>query len=183
MAARKVTPDALLLAHFRATWERRTARQEQEGREWYDVARDECERIADASGYPLASVILAMAALSPNVPWSRNVTMCRSLAGAKRFRNPGTFPLVARQAWRCLHGDATANSGLKRRAFAAAIAGDVESVTIDRHMIALAGHPYYGISPQQYEHYAFAVTRFARSLGELPRDVQAILWTVQREAA
>lgn len=183
MPARCVVPDRALRARLRAVWNARTPQQEQAGREWYPAARDECERMADVRGAPIQNLIWTVAALSPNVGWDQNIRMAWTLARARTFRNPGTFPRMARDAWACLNGGLSRNTGPKREAFARAIAGDLESVVIDRWMMAIVGHPKPGMSRQQFEHYARAVAEFARDHGLAPRDMQAILWTVKRDAA
>lgn len=183
MPARVVVSNRAIRARLRAVWRARTPQQEQAGREWYPAARDECARMADVRGAPLPNLIWTVAALSPNVGWDQNIRMAWTLARARTFRNPGTFHRAARDAWACLNGDRSRNTGPKREAFARAIAGDLEAVVIDRWMMAVVGHPKLGMSRQQFEHYAAAIAAFAREHGIVPRDMQAILWTVKREAA
>jgi len=122
-----------------------------------------------------------MSALSPLQPWDKNVSMTRDLARAKRFRNPGTFHKFARDAWACLQGDTEACTGPKREAFARAILGDPDAVTLDRHMWRILGESRESISKKVYALYADWVRDVARDVGETPRDFQAILWLQQRD--
>ncbi len=57
-------------------------RQLEAGSAWYARARDACATIASEYGYPLATVAGVTSALSPRVPWDKNLEDARALIEA-----------------------------------------------------------------------------------------------------
>jgi hypothetical protein len=181
----KVAPEAEVYARLRDIWDRRTLAEDTAGRQWYPDAWQECNDIAARTDIPRSYVVAACAALSPVVSWSQNLDMLRTLARkhgmGHRFRNPGTYPKFARDAWACLNGDIGRCSGPKRSAFAVAIGGSDRAVVVDRWIARAVGHHSDRLTPAAYAHYTRCLIQFARDLGEESvRDVQAILWVVIR---
>ncbi len=159
-----------------------TPEQRRDGAAWYPDALDICQRAADRHGHDTFSVVAAMAILSANTSWNKNVSMTRGLAASRRFRNPGTFQKIARKAWDALRGDITVIRGPKTQAFARAIAGDARAVVVDRHILRALGHWRNGVSPRQYERYAREITQAADIVRVAPAVLQATIWLQEQDA-
>lgn len=173
----------LLAAYFNSD-----AATKRAGREWYDNARQVCQDIADAAQLPLPGVIGALAALSPRMPWARNVALtallCEAYAQGKEIdlpclKNSCENALAALKRNSFEHFRPTAS---KVAAFARATAGDTDAVALDAHMLRVMGIETQP-TPKQYASYARLVTECAKIVGETPRDFQAIVWCRARGSA
>jgi hypothetical protein len=72
--------------------------------------------------------------------------------------------------------------GLKVTSFYRAIMGDPDAVVLDRWALRAVGHDRDTCTPLQYARYSAMYSEAAHAVGESPRDFQAIVWTVMREA-
>jgi hypothetical protein len=73
--------------------------------------------------------------------------------------------------------------GLKTNAFARAIAGDENAVTIDVWMCKAGGLNTNAPSRQQYRELSQAVIDVSNVIGLTPRVTQALIWIVYRGSA
>jgi hypothetical protein len=125
-----------------------------------------------------------LAALSPRVQWADNVHGARVLYGLAEGRLRA-FCRQVRKA-RAIRAGADPDAvlrGPKERAFWRAITGDVDSVTVDRWAyLAAMGEPSgrRGIPAPMYARLAAAYADAADLVGESPRDMQAIVWGIER---
>ena len=165
-----------------------TAQDLADGLEWYDRARREAERMADASGLSVRSCAGVIAALSPRCQWASNVRaaeklICAAGAGEAEPIVNGTLSNRAK-AWRIAQGEDpdAVLGGPKVRAFFANIMGDVDAVTIDVWAARAAEGRENPNAPmrRRYALCAEAFRRVGRSRDMHPRDVQAAVWTVYR---
>lgn len=161
-----------------------TPDQRERGRTWYADFRAECKRTSHATRTKLPRVVHVAAATSPachvrtNLRWTREA--CASNGAAKVGRYPNAMrPRVLA----ALDGDFDAVGGLKVRNFARAILGDASAVVLDRWALRAIGHHSDSCTPGQYARFAQAYSEAAHSVGETPRDFQAIVWIVLRERA
>lgn len=124
-----------------------------------------------------ASVI---SSFSPRQRWSRNVVQALEFAhggepaGLKNNLRMAQFSLV--QGFDAL-------KGRKTNAFARAIAGDENAVTIDVWMMKAAGLETDSPNKKQYEQLSADVIRVADEIGLTPRATQALIWIVFRGSA
>lgn len=169
------------------TYNRATPAQRVRGRAWYATMRRQCAGIARSTGVPLNRVIATAAITSPdatlasNVKWTREA--CRTGGEARVGRYPNAMharyaPIIA-GAVKPLDGV----GGDKVTAFYRAIVGDREAVVLDRWALRAVGHTRDTATPKQYREYAALYADIARSVGEHPRDFQAIVWIVLRDEA
>jgi len=73
--------------------------------------------------------------------------------------------------------------GLKTNAFARAISGDEDAVTIDVWMLRAAGMTIDSPNKTQYRELVTAVKNTAMIEGITPRTCQALIWIVYRGSA
>jgi hypothetical protein len=132
--------------------------------------------------YPFENVVCAFAALSPRISYRHN---CLALA---ELLNHGDTNLGYGQnihkAKEILLSDKPVERLSTKRpskcdSFARAILGDVRAVTLDTWMLNMLGFDGW-ITPLRYRNMAAMVTQAALSVGEAPRDFQAILWVGKR---
>lgn len=164
-------------ANILATYERASASDMLEGLSWYPTAHDiasEASNVATGAGI--------IAALSPRMPWHRNIKLARVAFGAPL--TGGALKRSVNSANRILMGDAPLQvlSGLKTRAFYHNIRFPETSkmVTVDTHAIKIAGVDKDSVTPKQYGIIANAYRDAAKHIGLLPSDVQAVTWTTYR---
>jgi len=166
-------------------YEATSTEQRDEGRGWYDQARELCRQIGRGR-IPVETVARVMAALSPRVYWATNVAWTEQVVAA-RFSGH-MVPSVSttanrRKAWAELDGE-DALSGQKTKAFAAAIAGDTDAVVIDSWILRAVGlAPTAKVTRHRQRWITAAFTEAARIVGETPRDFQAIVWCSIRGTA
>jgi hypothetical protein len=166
---------------FYSLWQRTTDYDRARGHRWYSDAEEIVSSIAAASRHTVKEVAFAMAALSQEMAWERNIALCLTMAMSHRFQNPGTLKLVATRAWDCLQGNFDSLIGPKVNAFALNLTGDRQAVTIDRHMIRAATGKLLRAEGAFYDLLAEGLRVAAVSVGWSPREFQAVLWLAQRE--
>ena len=121
-----------------------------------------------------ASVV---SSFSPRQRWARNVVQ------SLEFANGGTPAGLKNNlvmAQNSLTLGFNALKGLKTNAFARAIAGDENAVTIDVWMCYAGGLETNAPNKTQYRAMAQAVTDVAKELGLTPRTTQALIWIIFR---
>ena len=124
-----------------------------------------------------ASVV---SSFSPRQRWARNVVQ------AIEFANGGTptgLKNNVTMACNSLVLGFDALKGLKTNAFARAIAGDENAVTIDVWMCYAGGLDSNSPNKTQYREMSQAVVDVARELGLTPRTTQALIWIIFRGSA
>lgn len=169
----------------------RTATDDQIGRgtTWYADAHSLALALSPDDVRRGAGVI---AALSPMMPWDRNVTVAVR-AFADGFAS-GALGNSCKAANRILAGEDFADvlKGDKVRAFAETIADPTgtDAVVIDRHAFDIAVGRTTDDETRRaltrkgvYESFAAAYVKAARTVGVSPSQMQAITWCVHRETA
>lgn len=166
-----------------------------DGAAWYARASAECRALALELRLPYATVVGAVAALSPQVRWERNILAARQvLAGAPV--TVAAYSANIDKARRIALGENPASvlSGPKVRAFYALIltAGAVDDVCIDSIaiLIALGVNPGPDVAnedaapffnrPVTLRAIRAAYRRVAARHGLRPHAVQAITWLAWR---
>lgn len=167
------------LTRYRKLYRSSTAQERAAGRLWYPAAQSTCKEIAADTGHDWRHIALAMAALSPQVQWDINIRLTIELA-AGTLRG-GTFRHAIDKAKAVLRtGEGHILGGRKVRSFAAALLGNRNAATIDTHMLRAAGHDI-AFTKGRVEDCQRALYKLAIETGESIRDLQAIIWLVQRD--
>lgn len=165
------------------------------GRRWYPAARAIAAELSASYSVPLPRAIDAIAAASPRNSWAGNLADARAIfelsadpliadidPGADGVPSPiYGLPGFVRRAHRIARGVGTLDDQFKDapkvRAFAAAIAGDANSVVVDAWAARVACGRHSGtVTPASYRRIADAYRNAAVRCGETPRDLQAITW-------
>jgi hypothetical protein len=160
-----------------------TAEQLARGRSWYPNTMRHCGRIAQDTGMSLERVTAVLAITSPDAQLVTNLRWARAWAenpGTKVGRYPGR---MVRACWRAmaLSDPAEAVTGPKVRAFYDAILGDTDALVLDRWALRLAtGSPATTVGNRREAERLYREA--ADELKENLRDLQAIIWTIGREA-
>ena len=158
-----------------------TPEQIAQGVGWYDEVTQYAYGLADEYDTTLEVVAGIIAAFSPRQSWKRNKELTELFLQGKPTPGLGQSRVnanaVMRQGIPALHGP-------KTNAFARNIAGDTDAVTIDTHMVRAAGiDGREAPTPKQYREMVAAVRRLARRWKMQPRDMQALIWIMQRGRA
>jgi hypothetical protein len=125
-----------------------------------------------------ASVI---SSFSPRQRWSRNVVQALEFANGGE---PKGLTNNLRMAQFSMVDGFKALNGMKTNAFAKAIAGDVNAITIDVWMIKAAGYGNKNsVNKSEYRELSDAVNVVAFELGLTPRTTQALIWIIFRGSA
>ena len=155
------------------------------GRWWYPKLNVWLSAMTEQHIYPFENVVVAFAALSPNITFRMN---CLGLTELIQTGNTtlGYGQNVAK-AKRILMSDhpledLTKQHPSKCDSFAKAILGNVRAVSLDTWMLTMLGFDGW-ITPKRYKHMAQIITKAALHVGEQPRDFQAILWIASRGSA
>ncbi len=124
-----------------------------------------------------ASVI---SAFSPRQRWSRNVVQAIEFAHGGKPAGLKNNLLMAENS---MTMGFEALKGQKTNAFAKAIAGDDEAITIDVWMCKAAGLETNAPNKTQYRELSDAVRIVATELRMTPRATQALIWIIFRGGA
>lgn len=162
-----------------------TLSQVEQATQWYadaELLANDVMRILNNRGIQcnLEQAASIVSSFSPRNRWSRNVVQ------ALEFANGGTpngLQNNLRMAQYSLVQGFNALNGLKTNAFARAIAGDDNAITIDVWMIKAAGLDKNSVNKTEYRELSDAVNRVATELKLTPRVTQALIWIVYRGSA
>jgi hypothetical protein len=142
-----------------------------------DVMRILANRGIVANLEQCASIV---SSFSPRQRWNRNVVQALDFAHGNAYSG---LKNNLRMAENSLVLGFDALKGLKTNAFARAIAGDSNAVTIDVWMCYAAGLDTNAPNKTQYREMAQAVTDVAHEIGLTPRVTQALIWIIFRGSA
>lgn len=166
-----------------------TGADREAGEGWYDSAR----AYAATLDSDVSRAVGVIAALSPMMPWDRNMILSREVYNGKRS---GCLSANMAKAVRILDGEApdVVLSGAKVRAFYLNIMGidNDEAVTIDRHAIMVAeGKRIDGkslkftkaVNRRYADEYRRAALILSKEFGRplTPAQVQATVWVWWRK--
>ena len=162
-----------------------TVHQVEQAVQWYadaellahDIVRIFRERGIACDLENAASVI---SAFSPRQRWSRNVVQALEFAHGGE---PAGLKNNLRMAQFAMTLGFDALNGRKTNAFARAIAGDENAVTIDVWMLKAAGLEVDSPNKTQYAELTEAVNIVAKGIGLTPRSTQALIWIIFRGGA
>lgn len=174
-------------------WSRATPADIVAGAEWYATAGATVRAISDATGYDVARIAAVVAQLSPRTTWQRNIDGAWHVAtGAPGSPHGCIGANVARARAALAAPDPLASvKGPKVSAFARALLGDSESVTVDVWAARIALNPKWrrgDIDTAEsalgragvYEAVAYAYRVAGARQGVAPATVQAVTWIVAR---
>ena len=160
-----------------------TDAQRDRGRAWYPTARRKCAAIARQNGSTTARVAAVLAITSPDAQLVTNLRWAREWAerpGTKVGRYPTLMGAKCWRAWTATRPSEWV-TGDKVRPFYNAIMGDTDALVLDRWALRLAtGSDSTGAPNRRKAELLYRDA--ADELGENLRDLQAIVWTIGREA-
>jgi len=159
-----------------------TATQIELATQWYadaelvahDVVRILASRGINATIENGASVV---SSFSPRQRWNRNVVQALEFAHTGKATGLKNNLVMAQNS---LVLGFNALKGLKTNAFARAIAGDENAVTIDVWMCYAGGLDTNAPNKTQYREMAQAIKDVAKAMGLTPRTTQALIWIIFR---
>lgn len=155
------------------------------GTAWYPAAhRIVCEW-SESYGLSIATVACIIAALSPQVEWSRNLIMADDIL-ADRYPSIGGIHKNIQKAHNIRNHRADTMlpyfpGGPKVASFAKNLAGDMDYVTIDGHAAQAALNNVrstVALTWGPYTVFAGCYDTVGRSLGHSPAEFQAIIWHI-----
>lgn len=154
------------------------------GLQWYPTAHNIVIEWADTYQLSIATVASVIAAISPQVSWSRNLIIAKDILAGDPPSIGGAIGANVEKAKRIREDHATNivdyfPTGPKVASFAANLMGDWNVVTVDTHASQAAllnplATPRLTIPA--YAAFATAYQQAAKSLGMLPAHLQAIIW-------
>lgn len=157
-----------------------------QGRFWYTAARLECEALAEQFGKDLETVVTAVAALSPQLKWERNIAAARSVL-AGNYKIGGVYTANIEKAIKIIEGRQGVLSGPKVTSFARNILGCPDVVCVDTWAWRVwAGADLFAPPPsleKRYDEIAEDYRTAAAIVGLEPRQLQAITWVTIRRVA
>lgn len=162
-----------------------TLAQIEQATQWYadaellahDLVRIYAERGIHTTVENTASII---SSFSPRQRWSRNVVQALEFAHGGK---PAGLANNLRMAELSLTNGFSALRGLKTNAFARAIAGDENAVTIDVWMCRAANANTDSPNVTQYRAMTQAIIDLSEELNLTPRTTQALVWIIYRGSA
>ena len=174
-----------MVANILDVYDTSTRDERLRGAQWYPLAHNIVLEWADTFERSIANVACIVAAISPQVEWTRNLIIADDILR-------GYPPSISSAIQRNLRiaeaiRDANATSldgyffvGCKVRSFAANLAGNFDVVTVDTHAAQIAaGDPRANLRVgtwKQYEPVASAYVMAARELRVEPSTLQATTW-------
>jgi hypothetical protein len=168
-------------------WNSANASERAKGEEWYCIAHDACQTIADKHSMPLHAVAGIVAALSPGLEWSRNLAQADAFITSN---GQGVYGVYGRKntvkARRILEGqDPNAVlSGPKVRAFYACILDPTtDAVVIDSHAWCAGMNRTHGrwngtvrVTDNRSQWMARNYAHAAQHVNVSPAAFQAVVW-------
>ena len=140
----------------------------------HDVVRILANRGINAT---LENGACVVSSFSPRQRWNRNVVQALEFAHTGNANGLKNNLVMAQNS---LVSGFNALKGLKTNAFARAIAGDENAVTIDVWMCYAGGLDTNAPNKTQYREMAQAVADVAKELKLTPRTTQALIWIIYR---
>lgn len=166
---------ATMVANIMDAWFAASPQDMTEGRSWYLTARQTAAQIGQGNVATGAGIL---AALSPRLPWDRNV----KLAYAHAAGVPGGCLGNSSRKAMAIRDGADPRAVLTARKTSAffdniANAATSQAVTVDTHAYSIATrNDGASMTDKQYDAIADAYRRAAALLGEVPSVVQAVTW-------
>jgi hypothetical protein len=176
---------AEMIVNITAVYRAATVDETQRGKLWYPMAHNIVVEWADTFGRSIANVACIVAALSPQLEWTRNLIIADDILRGNAPSIGGTLQVNLRKACAIRDDRATDTAGYfkqgcKVRSFAANLAGNFEVVTVDTHAGQIAaGNPSANVRVdiwRKYEPVASAYVEAAKRLKLQPAELQAITW-------
>jgi hypothetical protein len=185
-----------LCANLRAIWQTRVQPVDVTlGHDWYPQVQTIVRDWASHYRYSVDTVAAVVAALSPQVEWSRNLIIADDLLAQRMPSIGGALHINIRKAERLRDTDYRSElpdlwtldtrmleqfpGGPKVCSFARNLSGDMTHVTVDTHAIQAAlNNPLATVTLKwtPYTVFAQCYAVVAAELGRTPADFQAIIW-------
>jgi hypothetical protein len=160
-----------------------------QGKGWYQSALNECKALANRFNVELDRVIYAVAALSPQLKWELNIKAARVVLSG-RVRGSGAYDANVEKALHILQDDDDWQrwlSGNKVTSFAANIAGDPDTVTVDTWAWRVWADTKLNAKVPNLDKLYFQIAadyrEAAARIGLAPRELQAVVWVTIRRLA
>lgn len=155
------------------------------GLKWYAEAHDECVRLAEELQIDVWKAVAIVAVLSPKCPWEKNIEYSRNLilkqgpCGALGPNQKKAKRILKLKTTKALFNHLR---GPKVQSFYLNIMnrGYDSNVTVDVHMKNLIEPHMSQVGKAVYWRISERIRELARIVGYAPPQVQATLWTVQR---
>lgn len=165
-----------------------TPELENDGKNWYRSAYNDCAEIAMRTPYTVDQIAGAVAHLSPRMPWSRNIELAKTLA------TTGTAPCMKRSLDNAIAAlnsndpmETFGKDAHKTRAFYQNIMNNHQMVTVDvwaaRIAIGTKDAEKMLSRKGMYQAVAHAYKLAAKDNNVSPAEAQAIAWCVIRGTA
>lgn len=153
--------------------------------DWYTQERRKLRALALQHNRTEAVAVGVTAALSPRMPWSRNLSLAAQALAQGTCEGLPALPRSKDQAERILHGERPLNvlRGPKVRAFYRALRGDTDACVIDTHMARALGHRGRFPEGRAYERLSNRLRARATRAGLPVSYYQALVWIKQRGRA
>jgi hypothetical protein len=174
-----------MMTNIAAVFQQSTEDEKQRGSDWYPLAHGIVVEWADTFGRSIANVACVVAALSPQVEWSRNLIIADDVLHGHKPSIGSYIRSNLVKAERIRDDNATDTAeyfaqGCKVRSFAANLAGNFDVVTVDTHAGQIAANdPTANVRVdtwKRYEPVASAYVDAADRLHVLPSTLQAVTW-------
>jgi len=155
-----------------------------DGKDWYAETRQELEKTFGPANARM--MVKFLVATSNNKTVAANTTLALKAFARYRMGLPfevgttGFDTLQSQLLEKAARGQEF--GGLKQKSFEANLFGDKEAVTVDTWIRRAFGFQAKTITPAQYKFMDYRLTQIARRVGMEPRQVQAAIWTVIKEA-
>ena len=161
------------------------ASQIEQATQWYadaELLAHDLIRIYQSRGISvtLENTASVISSFSPRQRWNRNMVQALEFAHGGEPKGLSNNLRMARQSEEF---GFDALKGLKTNAFARAIAGDEDAVTIDVWMCYAAGLDTNAPNKTQYRELSEAVRVIASEMKMTPRVMQALIWIIYRGSA
>ena len=153
------------------------------GAQWYPLAHRTVLEWADTYGFSIATTACVIAAVSPQVPWERNLIIADDIL-ANRAPSISALRSNVRKAEhvrdnRLSNLLATFPLGPKVNHFAVNLAGDYSKVTVDAHALQAALNDVLSVRTLRWSAYAVVASAYETAAHRLhldPAILQAIIW-------
>lgn len=163
--------------NYRARLTIATPAQIEQASRWYHESESIARQVAYNMRIPFDYGAAVVAAFSPRVHWVRNKRMAIDFSVDLPVHTMTSHLVAATKA--AVYGIDSLN-GPKTNAFARAISGDEQAVTIDTWMMKAAGSDDLAPKRKDYPAYVEAMKDAALDFDLTPRTAQAIVWIVER---